>query len=90
QHDSAIQLLDILFRQDHTATLYSACVREFMPTVAVKPEILRWAVLRSGLPMEDLQEKHPRLNDWLEGIRQPALRQLEQFARTTILRDHQG
>ena len=56
----------------------------FMPTFAVKPEILRWAVQRSGLPVRDLQEKYPKLNDWLQGTRQPTFRQLEQFARTTM------
>lgn len=55
-----------------------------MSTIAVKPEILRWAVNRSGLPVDDLQDKYPKLNEWIDGTRQPTLRQLEQFAKTTM------
>ena len=55
-----------------------------MTTVAVKPELLRWAVRRSGLPVDNLVQKYPKLNDWLDGTRQPTFRQLEQFARTTM------
>jgi len=55
-----------------------------MPTVAIKPELLRWAIDRSGLPLEKLCAKFPRLQDWKEGICSPTLRQLEEFARTTM------
>jgi Zn-dependent peptidase ImmA (M78 family) len=55
-----------------------------MPTVAVKPELLRWAITRSGLPTEDLLAKFPKLNEWTRGERLPTFRQLEQFARTTM------
>ena len=55
-----------------------------MSTVAVKPELLRWAIDRSGLSAEDLLAKFPKLDDWKTGKRQPTFRQLEQFARTTM------
>ena len=55
-----------------------------MPNVAVKPELLRWAITRSGLPTEELRTKFPKLDEWTRGERQPTFRQLEQFARTTM------
>lgn len=55
-----------------------------MPPVAVKPELIRWAIDRSGLSADDLLTKFPKLNEWTSGERQPTFRQLEQFARTTM------
>ncbi len=55
-----------------------------MPTVAVKSELIRWAVVRSGLPADDLLRKFPRLDEWRTGKRQPTFRQLEMFAKTTM------
>ncbi len=55
-----------------------------MPSVAVKPELIRWAIDRSGLSTDDLLEKFPKLNEWTSGERQPTFRQLESFARTTM------
>ncbi len=55
-----------------------------MPTVAVKPELIRWAVTRSGLPTDQLVRKFPKLKEWQTGDKQPTFRQLEQFARTTM------
>lgn len=55
-----------------------------MPNVAVKPELIRWAIDRSGLSTKDLLAKFPKLEEWGRGDRQPTFRQLEQFARTTM------
>lgn len=55
-----------------------------MSTVAVKPELLRWAIDRSGLPTDVLLARFPKLDEWKTGERQPTFRQLEQFARTTM------
>lgn len=55
-----------------------------MPTVSVKPELIRWAIDRSGLPAEELKKKFPKLDEWRTGDKQPTFRQLEQFARTTM------
>jgi Zn-dependent peptidase ImmA (M78 family) len=54
-----------------------------MPTVAVKPE-LSWAIDRSGLSLDELQVKFPKLDEWQRGDRQPTFRQLESFARATM------
>jgi len=55
-----------------------------MPTVAVKPELIRWAIDRSGLPADDLLRRFPKLDEWKTGERQPTFRQLEHFAKTTM------
>ncbi|MEX0612170.1 MAG: ImmA/IrrE family metallo-endopeptidase [Pirellulales bacterium] len=55
-----------------------------MPTVEVKPELIRWAIERSGLPAGDLFQKFPHLEGWLNRERQPTMRQLENFAKTTM------
>jgi Zn-dependent peptidase ImmA (M78 family) len=55
-----------------------------MPTVVVKPELLRWAIDRSGLPTDVLLARFPKLEEWKTGERKPTFRQLEQFARTTM------
>lgn len=51
--------------------------------VEVKPELLRWARERSGVEIEALTHKFPRLFDWENGEAQPTLNQLEQFAKAT-------
>ena len=55
-----------------------------MSTIAVKPELIRWAIDRSGLSTEDLIARFPKLEEWQTGERKPTFRQLEQFARTTM------
>ena len=55
-----------------------------MPTVTVNPELIRWAIDRSGLPTDDLLKKFPRLDQWKTGEKQPTFRQLENFAKTTM------
>lgn len=55
-----------------------------MTAVVVKPELIRWAIDRSGLPKEGLESKFPKLNEWVSGERQPTFRQLETFARATM------
>jgi Zn-dependent peptidase ImmA (M78 family) len=52
--------------------------------VAVQPELIRWAIIRSGLPVADLLSKFPKLEEWKSGEKQPTFRQLEEFARTTM------
>ncbi len=54
-----------------------------MSRVAVRPELLRWAVERSGRSFAGLTAKFPRLAAWERGDTQPTLKQLEQFAKAT-------
>lgn len=53
-------------------------------TVSVKPDMIRWAVARSGLPPEDLAQAFPKLVDWQSGERLPTFKQLETFAQKTM------
>ena len=55
-----------------------------MPTVTVKPELILWAIDRSGLPTGELLKKFPKLKEWTTGDRRPTFRQLEEFARKTM------
>lgn len=55
-----------------------------MSRVAVQEGVLRWAVKRSGLTLETLQKKFPKIRDWIAGESQPTLRQLESLARATL------
>jgi len=54
------------------------------PPVDVKPDLIHWAINRSGVPREELRKKFPKLDEWQSGDRQPTFRQLEQFARSTM------
>jgi hypothetical protein len=53
-------------------------------TVAVKPELIRWAIDRSQLPAADLAHAFPRLDEWRTGKRMPTHRQLQLFASKTM------
>lgn len=55
-----------------------------MQTVTVNPELIRWAIDRSGLPLDELLKKFPNLDEWKTGDKQPTYRQLEIFAKTTM------
>lgn len=51
--------------------------------VEVKSELLRWARERSGLGLEALVDRFPRLPAWERGEAEPTLKQLEGFAKAT-------
>ena len=52
-----------------------------MTRVAIRPEMLRWAVERAGLVPDDLQARFTKFPEWLEGEVHPTLKQLENFAK---------
>lgn len=52
--------------------------------VAVKPELIRWAIERSRLPAEELKETFPKLDQWRRGERMPTFKQLERLAKKTM------
>lgn len=54
-----------------------------MSHVEVAPEILRWAVERSGKEPETLARRFPKLNAWLSRASAPTFKQLENFAAAT-------
>jgi len=51
--------------------------------VPVAPEILNWAVERSGREPEALERRFPKLHAWLRAESAPTLKQLQQFAEAT-------
>lgn len=55
-----------------------------MPTVHVNPELLHWAIDRSGLDRDNLRSHFAKLDEWLSGDREPTFRQLQDFARRTL------
>ena len=51
-----------------------------MSRVAVKPDLVRWARERAGLPLDALASRFPKLPAWERGEAQPTLKQLAGFA----------
>ncbi len=51
--------------------------------VAVKAEMLDWALARSRVELVAAKARFPRFSDWRAGRAQPTLKQLEGFARAT-------
>lgn len=51
--------------------------------VEVAPDLLRWAVRRAGWDEQTAEHRAPGLREWVEGTRQPTLKQLEKFANAT-------
>jgi len=54
-----------------------------MTRIAVKPEVLDWAVVRSGKDRAKLKKRFAKLDEWERGEIEPTLKQLEDFARAT-------
>ena len=55
-----------------------------MSRVTVNQEVLRWAMGRSGLELDDLEQRFPKIRQWATGESQPTLRQLELLAKATL------
>jgi Zn-dependent peptidase ImmA (M78 family) len=55
-----------------------------MSRVAVDKKVLRWAVRRSGLKLDDLVQRFPTIQQWATGESQPTLHQLESLAKATL------
>ncbi|MBN1961251.1 MAG: ImmA/IrrE family metallo-endopeptidase [Deltaproteobacteria bacterium] len=54
-----------------------------MTRVTIKPELIRWACERSRIPELSLKEHFPKLSEWINGEKQPTIKQLEKFAKVT-------
>lgn len=51
--------------------------------VEVNPDLLAWARQRSGLAIDDLAHRFPKLAAWERGEQLPTLKQLESYAQAT-------
>jgi Zn-dependent peptidase ImmA (M78 family) len=51
--------------------------------IEVRPELLRWARMRSRVELEALVARFPSLEAWERGERKPTLKQLEDYASAT-------
>jgi Zn-dependent peptidase ImmA (M78 family) len=51
--------------------------------IEVKPELLRWALMRAGLGIGALAKRFPQFASWERGEEFPTLKQLENFANLT-------
>lgn len=51
--------------------------------VEVRPELIRWARERAGFDITEISRRVPHISEWESGARQPTLKQLEAFAKTT-------
>jgi Zn-dependent peptidase ImmA (M78 family) len=54
-----------------------------MSHITVKSEMLLWACNRSGISIESLLNRFPKLELWKSGEMNPTLKQLEKFAKAT-------
>lgn len=54
-----------------------------MATVAVSPDVLHWAQLRSGIDAADLLKAFPKLPLWERQEEEPSLAQIERLAKKT-------
>lgn len=51
--------------------------------VGLNPEVLKWAVQRSGLSDDRVVKDFPKFQQWLDGTWKPTVRQLQNFADKT-------
>lgn len=55
-------------------------------SIRLNAETIRWAAERSGFTVEQLNMKFPKLQDWIEGTRDPSVKQLSKLATTLHIR----
>jgi len=55
-----------------------------MSRVVVNKHVLQWALDRSSKSVRDMHPRFPKIAEWLAGVSEPTLRQLEALARTTM------
>src|SRR5690554_5495079 len=53
--------------------------------VNIKPNMLTWAVARAGYDLAEFIEKVPNLKKWLDGDKNPTVKQLEAFSKKVHL-----
>ncbi|WP_300978284.1 ImmA/IrrE family metallo-endopeptidase [Flavobacterium sp.] len=48
--------------------------------VTINPTLLTWAITRAGFDMEQFLNNHPSIRKWIEEVKKPTVKQLEDFA----------
>lgn len=48
--------------------------------ININPTMLTWAIARAGYVVDDFLEKFPNVKKWIEQIKNPTVKQLEEFA----------
>ncbi len=49
--------------------------------IKVKADILTWAITRAGFDLHEFIDKLPNVQKWIEGEKNPTVKQLEDFSR---------
>lgn len=49
--------------------------------IEVDTDMLVWAITRAGHDVSDFATAHPKVRDWLDGKKQPTVKQLEDFSK---------
>lgn len=53
--------------------------------VNVNNDMLTWAITRAGYDLPAFAEKFPKILEWLEGLKKPTVKQLEEFSKKVYL-----
>ena len=53
--------------------------------VNINPKILSWGIIRAGHTIEEIIEKNPAVKAWMDGTKQPTVKQLEDFSKKIYL-----
>jgi Zn-dependent peptidase ImmA (M78 family) len=49
--------------------------------ININPTMLTWAIARAGHVLDDFLAKYPKVQEWIEQVKNPTVKQLEDFAK---------
>ena len=55
----------------------------FRPSLKINPDVITWAIKRSGKTDAEINKKFPKVEQWIDGTYKPTFKQLESFCATT-------
>lgn len=53
--------------------------------IDVNPDMISWAITRAGFQLQDFLNNHPNVLNWLEKIKRPTVKQLEDFSKAVYI-----
>ena len=53
--------------------------------VNINPDMLSWAITRAGFDIDEFTVQKPFVRDWMDGNKNPTVKQLEQFSKNVYL-----